>query len=141
MQKIMGIDYGDARTGVALSDLMCSIVGSTQVVPSRNKQKAMEDIIRIAKENEVAQILVDYSLACQLTNAENVVGIVHTVLLNGIYRRIHIAAATVKVCSMDMDNQFLSRYLLSMDTGRICQPVMRVDDIELFCTCNNTGYN
>ena len=27
--KIMGIDYGDARTGVAISDLLCSIVGST----------------------------------------------------------------------------------------------------------------
>ena len=29
MKRIMGIDYGDARTGVAISDLMCSIVGST----------------------------------------------------------------------------------------------------------------
>ena len=58
MKRIMGIDYGDARTGVALSDLMCSIVGSTQVVPSRNRQKAMEDIIRIARENEVGEIVV-----------------------------------------------------------------------------------
>ena len=54
----MGIDYGDARTGVALSDLMCSIVGSTQVVPSRNKQKAIADIVRIVKENEVCEIVV-----------------------------------------------------------------------------------
>lgn len=58
MKKIMGIDYGDARTGVALSDLMCSIVGSTQVVPSRNKQKAIADIVRIAKENDVGEIVV-----------------------------------------------------------------------------------
>ena len=29
MQKIMGIDNGDARTGVAISDLLCSILGST----------------------------------------------------------------------------------------------------------------
>ena len=58
MQKIMGIDYGDARTGVALSDLLCSIVGSTTVVPSRNKAKAMADIVRIAKENNVGQIVV-----------------------------------------------------------------------------------
>ena len=29
MQKIMGLDYGDARTGVAISDLLCSIVGTT----------------------------------------------------------------------------------------------------------------
>lgn len=58
MQKIMGIDYGDARTGVALSDLLCSIVGSTTVVPSRNQEKALADIVRIAKENEVGKIVV-----------------------------------------------------------------------------------
>ncbi len=58
MKRIMGIDYGDARTGVALSDLLCSIVGSTTVVPSRNLEKAMADIVRIAKENEVGKIVV-----------------------------------------------------------------------------------
>ena len=58
MQKIMAIDYGDARTGVAISDLLCSIVGSTLVVPSRNKEKAMADLVRIAKENDVGQIVV-----------------------------------------------------------------------------------
>ena len=25
--RIMGVDYGDARTGIAISDLLCSIVG------------------------------------------------------------------------------------------------------------------
>lgn len=58
MQKIMGIDYGDARTGVAISDLLCSIVGSTCVVPSRNREKAMVDIIRLAQENQVGEIVV-----------------------------------------------------------------------------------
>lgn len=56
--RIMGIDYGDARTGVALSDLLCSIVGSTCVVPSRNKEKLMADIVRIAKENTVTTVVV-----------------------------------------------------------------------------------
>ena len=56
--KIMGIDYGDARTGVAMSDLMCSLVGSTAVVPSRNREKAIADIVRMAKENEVGTIVV-----------------------------------------------------------------------------------
>lgn len=58
MKRIMGIDYGDARTGVALSDLLCSIVGSTMVIPSRNREKAIADIVRIAKENDVAEIVV-----------------------------------------------------------------------------------
>lgn len=58
MKRIMGIDYGDARTGVALSDLLCTIVGSTMVVPSRNREKAIADIVRIAKEQEVGKIVV-----------------------------------------------------------------------------------
>ena len=58
MKRVMGIDYGDARTGVALSDLLCSIVGSTTVVPSRNRDKTINDIVQIAKEQEVGQIVV-----------------------------------------------------------------------------------
>lgn len=58
MKRIMGIDYGDARTGVAMSDLLCTIVGSTAVVPSRNRDKAVADIVRMAKEQEVGKIVV-----------------------------------------------------------------------------------
>ncbi len=56
--KIMGIDYGDARTGVAISDLLCSIVGSTAVIPSRNTEKAIADIVRLVQENGVGEIVV-----------------------------------------------------------------------------------
>lgn len=58
MKRIMGIDYGDARTGVAVSDLLCSIVGSTCVVPSRNTDKAVADIVRMVKDNEIGTIVV-----------------------------------------------------------------------------------
>lgn len=58
MNKILGVDYGDARTGIAISDLLCSIVGSTTVVPSRNRDKAVADIVRLCKENSVGKIVV-----------------------------------------------------------------------------------
>ncbi len=58
MQKIMAIDYGDARTGVAISDLLCSIVGSTCVVPSRNTEKAIIEIVKRCKDNMVGTIVV-----------------------------------------------------------------------------------
>ena len=58
MHKIMGIDYGDARTGVAISDLLCTIVGTTAVVNSHNTEKAIADIVRMVKENSVGQIVV-----------------------------------------------------------------------------------
>ena len=58
MKKIMGIDYGDARTGVAVSDLLCSIVGTTTVIPSRNADKALADLVRMASEQDVGTIVV-----------------------------------------------------------------------------------
>lgn len=58
MNKIMGVDYGDARTGIAISDLLCSIVGSTFVVPSRNREKAVSDIVKLCKDNMVGEIVV-----------------------------------------------------------------------------------
>ena len=56
--KIMGIDYGDARTGVAISDLLCSIVGSTAVIPSRNTDKAIADIVKLIQDNGVGELVV-----------------------------------------------------------------------------------
>lgn len=56
--RIMGIDYGDARTGIAISDLLCSIVGTTTVIHSRNTEKTLGEIQRLVKENEVGEIVI-----------------------------------------------------------------------------------
>ena len=56
--KVLAIDYGDARTGIAISDLLCSIVGSTTVIHSRNPEKTLEEISRLVKENGVGQIVM-----------------------------------------------------------------------------------
>lgn len=56
--KIMGIDYGDARTGIAISDLLCSIVGSTAVIHSRRPEKTIAEICKLVKENQVGEIVI-----------------------------------------------------------------------------------
>ena len=56
--KIMGIDYGDARTGVAISDLLCTIVGTTTVIHSRNPEKTLIELQRLVKENNVGEIVM-----------------------------------------------------------------------------------
>ena len=56
--RVMGIDYGDARTGIAVSDLMCSIVGNTTVIHSRNADKTIGQICKIIQEQGVTEIVV-----------------------------------------------------------------------------------
>ena len=58
MKRIMGIDYGDARTGIAVSDLLCSIVGTTKVIHSRNMDKTIEAVCELLKGADVAEIVV-----------------------------------------------------------------------------------
>lgn len=58
--RIMAIDYGDARTGVALSDLMGTIVGSTTVIHSRNREKTMEELKKIAAETGAEEIVMGF---------------------------------------------------------------------------------
>lgn len=56
--KIMGIDYGDARTGIAISDLLCSIVGTTTVIHSRKADKTLLEIKQLVQENQVGEIVM-----------------------------------------------------------------------------------
>ena len=58
MKKIMGIDYGDARTGIAISDLLCSIVGSTTVIHSRRDEKTIAEIQKLIQDNSIGEIVV-----------------------------------------------------------------------------------
>lgn len=58
MKRIMGVDYGDARTGIAVSDLLCSLVGTTTVIHSRAADKTIAQICTMVKESDVGEIVV-----------------------------------------------------------------------------------
>lgn len=58
MKRIMGIDYGDARTGIAVSDLLCSIVGTTTVIHSRNMEKTLTQICNLVRDSDIGEIVV-----------------------------------------------------------------------------------
>lgn len=58
MKRIMGVDYGDARTGIAVSDLLCSLVGTTTVIHSRNIEKTIAQICTMVNQSDVGEIVV-----------------------------------------------------------------------------------
>ncbi len=58
MKRIMGVDYGDARTGIAVSDLLCSIVGTTTVIHSRNMEKTLTEVCNLVRGSDIGEIVV-----------------------------------------------------------------------------------
>lgn len=58
MKRIMGVDFGDARTGIAVSDLLCSIVGTTTVIHSRNMEKTIAQIVAMVSGSDIGEIVV-----------------------------------------------------------------------------------
>lgn len=58
MHKIMALDVGTKRIGVALSDYLQVIANPCTCIQRKPEQKAIEEITKIAKENRVEKIVV-----------------------------------------------------------------------------------
>lgn len=56
--RVMAVDYGDSRTGIAVSDLLCTIVGSATVIHCKNRDKTISQILDIVQEKGVTEIVV-----------------------------------------------------------------------------------
>ena len=58
--RIMAIDYGDARTGVAISDPTGLLAGHTAVIRSRKPEFVAEELARIAAEHGVEELVMGF---------------------------------------------------------------------------------
>ena len=56
--KVMALDYGDARTGVAISDSLGLLAGETAVLPSWNHRKLVEDVAALARDKGVDTVVL-----------------------------------------------------------------------------------
>ncbi len=56
--KVMAIDYGDARTGVAISDASGLIVGRSEVIAAWDKEKAAQEAARLYRESGAERLVV-----------------------------------------------------------------------------------
>ena len=58
--RIMAIDYGDARTGVAISDPTGLLAGYTTVIQSRKSEVVAAEVARLAKEHGVEELVMGF---------------------------------------------------------------------------------
>lgn len=56
--RIMGIDYGDARTGLAVSDAMNILVGEAWTVNQWDRQVLADEIVAQAKQRNVERFVL-----------------------------------------------------------------------------------
>ena len=56
--KIMAVDYGDARTGLAVCDRTETLASPVGIIEEKNMNKALEAIAHAAKEYDVQRIVV-----------------------------------------------------------------------------------
>ena len=58
--KIMAIDYGDAHTGVAISDATGTLAGFSTVIDSRKADVVTAEICRLVQEHGVTELVLGY---------------------------------------------------------------------------------
>lgn len=58
--KIMAIDYGDARTGVALSDPTGFLAGQTFLVKGRREEVVLEKLCALVEEQKPEELVLGY---------------------------------------------------------------------------------
>ena len=58
--RIMAIDYGDARTGVAVSDPTGLLAGQTFLIKSRKAQVVLDELATLAKAQGAEELVMGY---------------------------------------------------------------------------------
>lgn len=60
--RIMAIDYGDQRTGVAVSDLTGTLAGEAWVISEWNAERLADKLAQEAKERSVDTLVLGYPI-------------------------------------------------------------------------------
>ena len=59
MYKVMALDVGTKRIGIALSDFLLMLANGHSYIPREPEDKAIEAIYKIAKENDIIICMVN----------------------------------------------------------------------------------
>lgn len=58
--RILGLDYGDARTGISVSDTTGMLAGSPQVIAEWNQQKLVDKLVQFIDDHHIEEVVLGY---------------------------------------------------------------------------------
>lgn len=64
-KRKMGIDYGDKRIGIAFTDLLCLTCSPFEVYQNNDREKALDYLVKLAREKDVDEIVIGLPLNMQ----------------------------------------------------------------------------
>ncbi|MBQ8908875.1 MAG: Holliday junction resolvase RuvX [Clostridia bacterium] len=70
MQRKMGIDYGDRRIGIAMTDALCIISSPYEVYQNKGVEDAIQHIAMLVKEYNVCEIAMGLPINMDGTEGE-----------------------------------------------------------------------
>ena len=60
LMRIMAIDYGDAHTGIAISDPTGFMAGTTTTIHSRKAEVVLEELDKLVKQYQVDELVMGF---------------------------------------------------------------------------------
>lgn len=69
----MGIDYGDKRIGIALTDALCIISSPFEVYKNEGREKALQHLAEIIKEYDVDEVAMGLPINMDGTEGERAI--------------------------------------------------------------------
>lgn len=58
--RVMAIDYGDAHTGVAVSDPTGFLAGTVTTINSRRQETVLEELVKLAEAHRAEELVVGF---------------------------------------------------------------------------------
>ena len=60
LMRIMAIDYGDAHTGIAISDPTGFLAGTTTTIHSRKEEVVLEELSKLVEQYKVEELVMGF---------------------------------------------------------------------------------
>ena len=71
-KRILGVDFGDARTGLALSDISGFLASGIGTIKSTGFMKTAEEVARVAKEKDAGLIVLGHPINIHLGQSQGI---------------------------------------------------------------------
>lgn len=132
--RLMGIDYGHKRTGVALSDPLGIIASPLEVIASTPKKQALSRLAALVSEQDVGQIIVGLP-----TDSQGELGQQARIVIRWARQLAEVVGAPVVMWDESYSTQDAARHTRRKRRGRALDAVAAAVILQSYLEARRTA--